>query len=115
MLAELQRRLRRPDRAPWSPRRRQPWTGVLALCTSLGFENVVSSYGLTLLTRFRTFAGYKASVFNLVYVSNTASLRIWDSLGFNRVGLVPEAGLLKSVTPGEPDVYTDAIVYHKTF
>ncbi|KAK4700249.1 Ca2+:H+ antiporter, partial [Phenoliferia sp. Uapishka_3] len=59
--------------------------------------------------------GYKASVFNLVYVSNTASLRIWDSLGFNRVGLVPDAGLLKSAKEGEPDVFTDAIVYHKTF
>lgn len=59
--------------------------------------------------------GYKASVFNLVYVSNVASLRIWDALGFSRVGLVPDAGLLKSATEGEPDVFTDAVVYHKTF
>lgn len=27
------------------------------------------------------------AVFNLVYVSNGASLHIWDSLGFQRVGL----------------------------
>ncbi|KAM0755375.1 hypothetical protein T439DRAFT_295311 [Meredithblackwellia eburnea MCA 4105] len=59
--------------------------------------------------------GYKASVFNLVYVSNVASLKIWDQLGFNRVGLVPNAGLLKSTVEGEPDVFTDAVVYHKTF
>ncbi|KAL8284238.1 hypothetical protein RQP46_004987 [Phenoliferia psychrophenolica] len=64
---------------------------------------------------FAPLLGYKASVFNLVYVSNAASLKIWDSLGFNRVGLVPDAGLLKSAIPGEPDVFTDAVVYHKTF
>ncbi|KAI5479215.1 GCN5-related N-acetyltransferase (GNAT) [Pseudohyphozyma bogoriensis] len=64
---------------------------------------------------FAPLLGYKASVFNLVYVSNVASLKIWDALGFNRVGLVPEAGLLKSKVPGEEDVYTDAVVYHKTF
>lgn len=57
----------------------------------------------------------KASVFNLVYINNTASLRIWDSLGFSRVGLVPEAGLLKSAMAGAPDEYVDAVVYHKTF
>jgi RimJ/RimL family protein N-acetyltransferase len=29
--------------------------------------------------------------FNLVAVTNTASLRIWDALGFTRVGLLPHA------------------------
>jgi len=32
-----------------------------------------------------------------------------------RAGLIPEAGLLKSATAGEPDEYVDAIVFHKTF
>lgn len=58
-------------------------------------------------------AGYRGSVFNLVYVSNTASLRIWDALGFERAGLIPNAGRLKSKTPGGEDEYTDAVVYFK--
>lgn len=59
--------------------------------------------------------GYKGSVFNLVYVNNVASVKIWDSLGFTRAGLIPKAGLLKSATAGEPDEYVDAIVFHKSF
>lgn len=39
--------------------------------------------------------GYTYSVFNLVFVTNVASLHIWDSLGFDRIGLVPRAGRLK--------------------
>lgn len=35
--------------------------------------------------------GYLAMQFNLVVVTNTASLRIWDALGFTRVGLLPRA------------------------
>lgn len=52
-------------------------------------------------------------MFNLVYVSNTASLRIWDSLGFERAGLIPNAGRLKSKEKGGQDEYTDAVVYFK--
>jgi len=33
--------------------------------------------------------GYIYSVFNLVYVSNVASCRLWDSLGFDRIGTSP--------------------------
>ncbi|KAJ9621072.1 Protein spt10 [Knufia peltigerae] len=50
--------------------------------------------------------GYTYSVFNLVYESNTASTRIWDSLGFKRIGKVPGCGNLKSSS--EP---VDAIIY----
>ncbi|KAL9107144.1 MAG: hypothetical protein Q9227_007924 [Pyrenula ochraceoflavens] len=50
--------------------------------------------------------GYSYSVFNLVYESNTASTRIWDSLGFKRIGRVPGCGNLKSSS--EP---VDAIIY----
>lgn len=50
--------------------------------------------------------GYTYSVFNLVYESNTASTRIWDSLGFKRIGRVPGCGNLKSSE--EP---IDAIIY----
>jgi RimJ/RimL family protein N-acetyltransferase len=39
--------------------------------------------------------GYRRVFFNLVFVTNEASLRLWDSMGFHRVGVIPEAGLLK--------------------
>ncbi|RXW18672.1 hypothetical protein EST38_g7183 [Candolleomyces aberdarensis] len=40
--------------------------------------------------------GYRGSVFNLVYVNNTASVRIWEGLGFIKAGRVPSAGRLKT-------------------
>lgn len=49
---------------------------------------------------------YTYSVFNLVYETNTASTKIWDSLGFKRIGRVPGCGNLKSFQ--EP---VDAIIY----
>lgn len=53
------------------------------------------------------FQGYTYSVFNLVYETNVASCRIWDSLGFKRIGRVPSCGNLKS----HPDRLIDAIIY----
>ena len=51
--------------------------------------------------------GYTYSVFNLVYETNVASCRIWDSLGFKRIGRIKGAGNLKSY----PDELIDAIIY----
>ncbi|KAG7294120.1 hypothetical protein NEMBOFW57_004184 [Staphylotrichum longicolle] len=51
--------------------------------------------------------GYKYSVFNLVYETNVASCKIWDALGFKRIGRVKGAGNLKSY----PDRLVDAIIY----
>ncbi|ORY15826.1 hypothetical protein BCR34DRAFT_153292 [Clohesyomyces aquaticus] len=51
--------------------------------------------------------GYTYSVFNLVYETNVASCRIWDALGFKRIGRVKGCGNLKSY-PGE---FVDAIIY----
>ncbi len=51
--------------------------------------------------------GYIYSVFNLVYETNVASCRIWDSLGFKRIGRVKECGNLRSY----PDQLIDAIIY----
>lgn len=51
--------------------------------------------------------GYTYSVFNLVYETNLASCRIWDALGFKRIGRVKGCGDLKS-HPGE---LIDAIIY----
>ncbi|SCV68453.1 BQ2448_574 [Microbotryum intermedium] len=60
--------------------------------------------------------GYKGSVFNLVYVNNIASVKIWDALGFQRAGLIPNAGLLKKAAgEGEGEEYVDAIVFHYNF
>jgi hypothetical protein len=50
--------------------------------------------------------GYTYSVFNLVYETNTASTRIWDSLGFKRIGRVPACGNLRSSAE-----LVDAIIY----
>ncbi|PGH00262.1 hypothetical protein AJ79_08276 [Helicocarpus griseus UAMH5409] len=51
--------------------------------------------------------GYTYSVFNLVYESNVASCRIWDALGFKRIGKVPGCGYLRSY-PNQP---VDGIIY----
>ncbi|CAD0051252.1 unnamed protein product [Aureobasidium pullulans] len=50
--------------------------------------------------------GYTYSVFNLVYETNIASVRIWDALGFKRIGRVPGCGNLKS-----SDHLVDAIIF----
>ncbi|KAF9700539.1 hypothetical protein EKO04_001976 [Ascochyta lentis] len=55
--------------------------------------------------------GFTYSVFNLVYETNVASTRIWDSLGFERIGRVKKCGVLKSY-PGRK---IDAIVYGYDF
>lgn len=46
-------------------------------------------------------------MFNLVYETNVASCRIWDALGFKRIGRVKGCGNLKSY----PDQLIDAIIY----
>lgn len=51
--------------------------------------------------------GYTYSVFNLVYETNVASCRIWDALGFKRIGRVKGCGNLRSY----PDQLIDAIIY----
>ena len=78
--------------------------------------------------------GYRGSVFNLVYANNTASIRyatrfstyiirladssyvwrLWDNLGFTRVGLIPKAGRLKS-QDREGEEFVDALVFYKSF
>uniref|UniRef100_A0A060TC59 ARAD1B14212p n=1 Tax=Blastobotrys adeninivorans TaxID=409370 RepID=A0A060TC59_BLAAD len=52
------------------------------------------------------YLGYTYSVFNLVFATNIASIRIWESLGFERIGKVKRAGKLKGIP--EP---VDAIVF----
>ncbi|CEJ91967.1 Putative Histone acetyltransferase spt10 [[Torrubiella] hemipterigena] len=51
--------------------------------------------------------GYTYSVFNCVYETNVASCKIWDALGFKRIGRIKGCGNLKS----HPDRLIDAIIY----
>lgn len=39
--------------------------------------------------------GYTYSVYNLVFETNVASVKIWDSLGFDRIGYIKKAAVLK--------------------
>lgn len=47
-------------------------------------------------------------------VDNVASLKLWDQLGFTRVGVIPGAGRLRS-GPGGEEEYVDAVIIHKSF
>lgn len=50
----------------------------------------------------------------MLTTDNVASVRLWDSLGFERVGRIPNAGRLKSGPNGEEE-YVDAIIMYKSF
>lgn len=54
--------------------------------------------------------GYKASMFNLVFANNAASVRLWRSLGFREIGRIPKAGRLRS----SPEL-VDAIIFYYDF
>ncbi|KAG0740101.1 hypothetical protein G6F57_006107 [Rhizopus arrhizus] len=55
--------------------------------------------------------GYKASVFNLVFENNVASVAIWKKLGFQQVGRIPKAGRLRN----SPDKLVDALIFYHDF
>lgn len=59
--------------------------------------------------------GYEASVFNLVFVNNTASVRLWESLNFTKAGLIPRAGRLKKADGSPDEEYVDAWVFYRRF
>lgn len=50
--------------------------------------------------------GYKYSVFNLVFENNTASIKIWEKLGFGVIGRVPGAARLAN-----SEELVDALIY----
>ncbi|KAK9461991.1 uncharacterized protein V1516DRAFT_673464 [Lipomyces oligophaga] len=56
--------------------------------------------GKLLGTQFLEWApklGFKSSIFNLVFETNIASWKTWDSLGFERVGVVKNAVYIKGI------------------
>ncbi|KAI1309993.1 hypothetical protein EDD11_003911 [Mortierella claussenii] len=61
--------------------------------------------------------GYKASMFNLVFVSNVASIKLWRRLGFREIGRVPKAGRLRGqgATGGDSEGFVDAIQFYWDF
>ncbi|CAO3569844.1 unnamed protein product [Mortierella alpina] len=67
--------------------------------------------------------GYKASMFNLVFVSNVASIKLWRRLGFQEIGRIPKAGRLRGQGPGDQGAsssddnegYVDAIQFYWDF
>nr|GAT57840.1 alternative cyclin Pcl12 [Mycena chlorophos] len=76
-----------------------------------------SGYGSALAKSYLHYApklGYRASVFNLVYVNNVASVKLWERLNFTRAGLIPQAGRLRR-KDGQGEEYVDAIVFYKSF
>ncbi|KAI8924877.1 acyl-CoA N-acyltransferase [Entophlyctis helioformis] len=54
--------------------------------------------------------GYKASMFNLVFASNQASVALWRRTGFAEIGRLPGAGRLRG-----SDTLVDAIMFHCAF
>lgn len=52
----------------------------------------------------------------LYYVDRSvkASLRIWDALGFTRVGLVPRAGRMRRAD-GNGEEWVDSVIYYRSF
>ena len=52
--------------------------------------------------------GYRASYFNLVFISNVASVALWRKLGFQELAVVPKCGKLK----GHEEL-VDAIAFYK--
>lgn len=51
--------------------------------------------------------GFRASMFNLVFVTNIGSLRLWRALGFKEIGRIPNAGFYPSLGG-----YVDAIQFY---
>lgn len=47
--------------------------------------------------KFAKDLGYTASYFNLVFASNTASVRLWEKLDFSRVATIPNCARLKGL------------------
>lgn len=58
-----------------------PWAGGRGIGRTMGEHSLKAAWEL----------GYLALQFNLVLVTNTASIRIWDRLGFTRIGILPKA------------------------
>ncbi|KAJ3008161.1 hypothetical protein HKX48_008728 [Thoreauomyces humboldtii] len=62
--------------------------------------------------------GYSASMFNLVFENNVASVALWRSLGFKEIGRLPKAGRLRKSVKGEAqdeEEFVDALMFYYEF
>lgn len=68
--------------------------------------------------------GYKASMFNLVFENNIASVRLWRSAGFQEIGRLPNAGYLvkrkdtsteDNNQAEEEEEFVDALMFYYQF
>lgn len=58
---------------------------------------------------------HPSMLLNIIFVlDNIPSLSIWDQLGFQRVGVIPNAGRLKTGPNGNEE-YVDAVIVYKSF
>ena len=46
------------------------------------------------MLQLASYLGYSAAMFNLVFETNIASIRLWESLGFETIGRIPKAAKL---------------------
>ena len=54
--------------------------------------------------------GFKASIFNLVFHANQASYKLWETLGYAKIGTIPKVAQLKGA-----DELVDATIFHFDF
>jgi len=54
--------------------------------------------------------GYRASLFNLVFANNTASVKLWQKLGFTQLAIIPKVAVLEG-----SEGYVDAYQFHCDF
>lgn len=54
--------------------------------------------------------GYRASLFNLVFVTNEPSVRLWNSLGYTQLAVIPKVAVLEGF-----EGYVDAYQFYCDF
>lgn len=54
--------------------------------------------------------GYRASLFNLVFATNEPSVRLWRSLGYTQLAIIPKVAVLEGF-----EGYVDAYQFHCDF
>lgn len=58
---------------------------------------------------------HPSMLLNIIFIlDNIPSLSIWDQLGFQRVGVIPNGGRLKTGPNGNEE-YVDAVIVYKSF
>lgn len=66
----------------------------------------IGSFMCPLYLKIARDLGFEVSFFNLVFVSNEGSIKLWEKFGFQAVGRLPKAGKLKGLG------YVDALQYY---